>query len=110
MAILFPFVTPTGQAICDLEFKRKDAADVVIVTERHDNPGMSINNGFEFLFPQVVQFWELSLAMPPIWVEHWLLNDEDDYHLVTYSLKDGRAINPKWSFLSQLDFDVLVGL
>jgi hypothetical protein len=112
--MLFPFNTPTGQAICDIEFvgpkppknilKAPKPNQIVIVTELPDNRGMSITEGFEFLFPQVVQFWEVDLGRPFFWIEHYL---NQGYSLVSYDLVGGRAYNPKRQVFDILTLDNL---
>ncbi len=76
---------------------------VVIATERHDNPGMSVTNAIAEIATQAVT----ALALVPEetrFIEHYSQesyeqrnpNEPETYDEVTFTWKDRTASNPRW--------------
>lgn len=92
-------------AQCEVKFIPRQYDLVVIVKELPDNPGMSICNAFEDLFPQVVSAARLPLDSIK-WVEYWPAcsdREEDEYCQVHYELSYGKATRPSWRYLGHTE-------
>ena len=98
---------------CDLHVYRDGNAAVVVASERADNPGSSITNSYENLATGVWQKMGLSLDQV-MWVEHYAAQSygvriEETFDWVTFGLRDGRLVSPKWRPGSRDELEQLIG-
>ena len=98
----FEFTIPfhRDKSACEVKLVKHGEMNLIFVKEI--NEGMSICNAFEYLFPQVLAHFNLSPENPIKWIEFWensILGDGDEYSLVNYQLRNGKAINPYWTYL-----------
>ena len=94
---------------CGIEVFRGDRSSLVIVTELPNNPGRSICNAFEDLFPQVCQHYKLD-PTSVLWIERWEAwktsddapydHEEEDYSKVEFDWNGRKAINLRWLYVT----------
>lgn len=118
-----PHIYPKGRnvTICHLEVLKQGDTALVVATELHSNPGMSITNSSEKLATEVVNHFKLDPAKTTF-VEHY--NDEisygssvwyrrnnpDHYSTVTYTWENGVAKRPQWTSITEGAFNQLRGV
>jgi len=100
---LFEYKVRSNNSIaqCEVKFIPRKYDLVVIVKELPDNSGMSVCNGFEDLFSQLVAIAKLPLDSIK-WVEYWPAcpgREEEEYCQVHYELSYGKATFPRWRYL-----------
>lgn len=97
------------KSACEIKLVKIDDTNHIFVKDIGE--GMSTCNAFEFLFPQVLAHFNLSPDSDIRWIEFWeklrLLDGEDEYSLVSYHLKNGKAQNPIWTYLGNSEEEAL---
>lgn len=89
---------------CRLQVHRHEGQTIAIVTELHDNPGMSVTNAAEWLLPALAQRY--GLPDDTVWIEHYeRLHGEPD----TYDLVQLAGGSPSWQRLTLEQVERLIG-
>ena len=76
--------------------------EINLIFVKDINEGMSPCNAFEYLFSQVLAHFNLSPDSPIKWIEFWEksnFREKDEYSLVNYQIRNGKAVNPYWTYL-----------
>jgi len=68
----------------DIEIYRSDDKHLVIATERSDNPGPSVTNGAEYLWPSILKQFRLDPGKTVL-IEHYKYPDRESWDVVTFS-------------------------
>jgi hypothetical protein len=91
---------------CGYRLEQTDKWTVLIVSELDDNPGTSITNAVEILFPQICE----KLNLDPeklVWVEHYSETPVyvEIWDVVTMDFEDNKPklMSPKWERISTDD-------
>lgn len=99
---------------------RPEGKTLVLVSERSDNPGMSVTNAFEAIATSLVKDIALD-ASACLWVEHYpqegmilhgrnLKTFAESFDLVTLTWdKHQEAHDPEWQRLTRFDWESLIG-
>lgn len=100
------------QCVCDLDIYN---GSLVVVTERADNPGMSITNAAEIVATEIVSAArDLGVdATKWLYVEHYPVSeyhDDDTYDIVEFTWINGRASRPTWRHLPRKKFAELINI
>lgn len=111
----------TIPAFCGLDIYPSGDTALVVITEHPDNTGMSITNAAEAVTTKIVADYELDPART-LFVERYLpialdpddpaspLADGERFALLVVDWSpNGMASNPRWSYLSREQVDVLIG-
>ncbi|MEB3190446.1 MAG: hypothetical protein VKL42_08905 [Snowella sp.] len=96
------------KSACEVKLVKIDDTNLIFVKDIDE--GMSICNAFEFLFPQVLAHFNLSpddIHWIEFWEKQYLIDDEDEYSLVSYELKNGKAQKPNWTYLGESEEEAI---
>lgn len=96
------------KSACEIKLVKIDDTNYIFVKDIDE--GMSTCNAFEFLFPQVLAHFNLSPNSDICWIEFLeesRLDGEDEYSLVSYELKNGKAQKPNWTYLGKSEEEAL---
>lgn len=89
---------------CGYRLEQTDKWIVIIVSELEDNPGTSITNAVEILFPQVCEHFGLYPGRV-VWIEHYPESSlaAGNWDIVTMDFDDNKPIilSPKWERISK---------
>ena len=89
---------------CDIEIYRSDEHHLVIATERDDNPGLSITNGAEYLWAQVLKQFRLNPAKTTL-IEHYNYSHRESWDIVKFLSGNG---NVSWSGVRKDKMDIIM--
>ncbi|BAZ47064.1 hypothetical protein NIES4102_42170 (plasmid) [Chondrocystis sp. NIES-4102] len=91
----YKFPGHSVNSLCKLKYYFADnstSKQIIILTELLDNPGASITNAAEFLYPQLRNFfcrkYEIDLQPNAILIEHYQANHYGDIEPPRFSLFD----------------------
>jgi hypothetical protein len=91
---------------CGYRLEQTDKWTVLIVSELDDNPGTSITNAIEILFPQICDQLNLDLDNL-VWLEHYPESSmrTETWDIVTMDFEDNKPklMSPKWERISADD-------
>lgn len=109
---VFDFKVSSNRCLarCGVDVYQGRESSVVVVTELPDNPGMSICNAFEDLFPQVCRKYALN-PEKVLWIEYWgrwrvadgapYDRKEEEWLKVYFQWDGNRVRDPKWQRWSE---------
>lgn len=91
----------TDNAICHLQILQNENEAVIIATELHTNPGLSITNAAEILANTIISQFDLD-PKHTRFIEHYGAASYDDgkardtYDEIIFQWNGKRAFEPKW--------------